>query len=49
MAMNLSSAANMSLPREYERDLLNPSNDAFSFWKLPEECRESLEPMIQIF
>jgi len=48
MAMNLSSAANMSLPREYQRDLLNPSNDAFSFWKLPEECRESLEPMIQI-
>ncbi len=48
MAMNLSSAANMSVPREYEHELPSPSNDAFSFWKLPEECRESLEPMIQI-
>ena len=48
MAMSLSSAVNLSLPREYEDDLPSASNDAFSFWKLPEECRESLEPMIQI-
>ncbi len=46
MAVSLNSAISISLPPE--RDHLRASNDAFSFWKLPEECRETLGPMIQI-
>jgi len=45
MAVSLNSAISTSLPRE--RGDTWASNDAFSFWKLPEECREALEPMIQ--
>ncbi len=46
MALKMSGATITSLPSE--RDYLGASNDAFSFWKLPQECRETLEPMIHI-